>query len=344
MSQIQKICDQLLKQFEAAGAERITADILQPADVLLDLYGEDIRGRAYVTHDPLRGELMMRPDFTVPVVQRHMSERAEPARYCYAGPVFRQQDFAATRPSEHLQVGYEVFDRGDAATIEAEVFTLFKTAIDPIDPRAMVGDVGLLIAAVDILDTSDARKAALKRHIWRPARFAQLLERFSNPAIVMDAGVSGPQIGIRTAQDVALRWEQLRHEAQIKPIPHEQVQGIKQLLDIRALLVFVPDILFNILKYLPDLAPAVDRFCARFTAFEKAGLHAEDIEFYGTYGLEAMEYYDGFVFGFYGDDDTQPAIATGGRYDALTKVLGQGRDVPAVGGVIRPELLVGMMP
>ncbi|MDC3265334.1 hypothetical protein OAU61_04555, partial [Planktomarina temperata] len=44
------------------------ADILQPADVLLDLYGEDIRARAYVTSDPLRGEQMLRPDFTVPVV------------------------------------------------------------------------------------------------------------------------------------------------------------------------------------------------------------------------------------------------------------------------------------
>ncbi|MDA8907309.1 ATP phosphoribosyltransferase regulatory subunit, partial [Planktomarina temperata] len=29
--------------------------------------------------------------------------------------------------------------------------------------------------------------------------------------------------------------------------------------------------------------------------------------------------------------------ASGGRYDALTRVLGQGRAVPAVGGIIRPE-------
>ena len=40
--------DALLARFEAAGATRIEADILQPADTLLDLYGEDIRARAYV--------------------------------------------------------------------------------------------------------------------------------------------------------------------------------------------------------------------------------------------------------------------------------------------------------
>ena len=58
--------------FVAAGAQLVDPPILQPADTLLDLYGEDIRGRAYTTRDPLAGELMLRPDFTVPVVQMHL--------------------------------------------------------------------------------------------------------------------------------------------------------------------------------------------------------------------------------------------------------------------------------
>jgi len=35
-------------------------------------------------------------------------------------------------------------------------------------------------------------------------------------------------------------------------------------------------------------------------------------------------------------------VATGGRYDALTRVLGRGRAVPAVGGVIRPEVALAL--
>jgi len=35
-------------------------------------------------------------------------------------------------------------------------------------------------------------------------------------------------------------------------------------------------------------------------------------------------------------------VASGGRYDALTAVLGQGRSIPAVGGVIRPGLLADL--
>ncbi|MDF1727553.1 MAG: ATP phosphoribosyltransferase regulatory subunit, partial [Sulfitobacter sp.] len=64
--------------FEARGAVLVEPPLLQPAATLLELYGEDIRARAYVTSDALRGEQMLRPDFTVPVVQMHMAEGAEP--------------------------------------------------------------------------------------------------------------------------------------------------------------------------------------------------------------------------------------------------------------------------
>jgi ATP phosphoribosyltransferase regulatory subunit len=90
--------ERLLAAFLARGALRVEADILQPAETLLDLYGEDIRARAYVTADPLRGEMMLRPDFTLPVVQMHMAGGAEPARYAYMGPVFRQQEHRGGRP------------------------------------------------------------------------------------------------------------------------------------------------------------------------------------------------------------------------------------------------------
>ena len=92
------------------------------ADTLLDLYGEDIRARAYTTDDPDRGEMMLRPDFTVPVVEMHAEHGAEPARYTYLGEVFRKQPVGSGRPSEYLQLGFELFDTGDPARADAEVF------------------------------------------------------------------------------------------------------------------------------------------------------------------------------------------------------------------------------
>ena len=69
--------------FEATGAEVVELDFLQISNVLLDLYGEDIRGRAFTTNDPVYGEMMLRPDFTIPIVEQHMANSLSPARYTY---------------------------------------------------------------------------------------------------------------------------------------------------------------------------------------------------------------------------------------------------------------------
>ena len=71
-SDIRAEAERLRKTFEARGAEVFEPSILQPAGALLGLYGEEIRARAFVTQDPLKGEMMLRPDFTVPLVQQHM--------------------------------------------------------------------------------------------------------------------------------------------------------------------------------------------------------------------------------------------------------------------------------
>ena len=97
---IRALTQDLYRFFQDRGALGIEPDVLQPAELLLDLYGEDIRARAYLASDPLRGEQMLRPDYTVPVVQTHMEGRANPARYTYAGKVFRKQEQDAKRASE----------------------------------------------------------------------------------------------------------------------------------------------------------------------------------------------------------------------------------------------------
>ncbi len=73
------------------------------------------------------------------------------------------------------------------------------------------------------------------------------------------------------------------------------------------------------------------------------GIDVSRLDFEGSYGRTTLEYYDGFVFGFYAEGRPElPPVATGGRYDALTRRLGGGREIPAVGGVIRPELALAI--
>ena len=114
----QAIGQRFLQDFREAGAVEVAPDILLPASTLLDLYGEDIRARAYTSTDPLRGEVMLRPDFTVPVVQMHMAGGAEPARYCYLGEVFRKQDPGELFPWEMLACAGLAVPRPSRATMD----------------------------------------------------------------------------------------------------------------------------------------------------------------------------------------------------------------------------------
>jgi ATP phosphoribosyltransferase regulatory subunit len=342
----------LTAHFIAAGAVPIEAAILQPADILLDLYGEDIRARAYVTGDPLRGEMMLRPDFTVPVVQMHMESGADPARYTYAGEVFRRQETDDTRPNEFLQVGFEVFDGTNAAAADAEVFATIAAALGDLPVRAATGDIGILVAAVAGLRTTPLRKAALVRHIWRPRRFRALLDRFGGkqPAPPHRAALlaaadpfaaAGPEIGLRTRAEVAERIENLRIDASAPPISAEEIDLIDAILSLRETLPHVLSELRDISVDMPAIVPAVRRLGERTDALAARGVDVEALDFEGNFGRTSLEYYDGFVFGFSSLRHANlPPVATGGRYDALTRVLGQGRVVPAVGGVIRPELVV----
>ncbi|MGX9354818.1 ATP phosphoribosyltransferase regulatory subunit [Roseobacteraceae bacterium S113] len=346
--------ERLTAGFEGLQARRVLTPVLQSAEVLLELYGEDIRGRAYVTSDPLRGEQMLRPDFTVPVVQMHMAEGAEPARYCYAGEVFRRQDDDPSRENEYIQVGYEVFDRADPAAREAEVFAAIAAPLTGLPVRAVTGDIGLLKAAVAGLNTSERRKSALMRHIWRPRRFRALLERFagqsqvppSREALLRAADPfadAGPATGKRSQAEVAARIEALREDAALPPISGDDVAQIDALLSVRETLPHALTRLAELAERLPAIAPAVGRLEERIEALAQAGQNPATLAFEGSFGRSSMEYYDGFVFGFTSDARPDwPAIASGGRYDALTAALGQGRSIPAVGGVLRPGLLLAL--
>ncbi|QOL83000.1 ATP phosphoribosyltransferase regulatory subunit [Pseudooceanicola spongiae] len=352
-----KACAAALREgFEAAGAVPVEAPVLLSASALLDLYGEDIRARAYTTSDILRGEQMLRPDFTVPVVQMHMAQGAEPARYTYAGEVFRRQEEDEARANEYMQVGFEIFDGTDPAAADAEVFARVQQAVAPLNLKATTGDIGILMAAVEGLETSEARKAALWRHIWRPARFRALLERYAgrHPVPVARKVLlaaddpfrnAGPEIGMRSREEVAARINALRVDAATPPIPNSDVMLIEAILKVRETLPFALEQLRDIAVDMPAILQAVERLARRMEAMAAHGIDVEALEFEAAFGRTHMEYYDGFVFGFVveGRPDLPP-VATGGRYDALTRVLGraEGRPegIPAVGGVIRPGMVV----
>jgi len=140
---------------------------------------------------------------------------------------------------------------------------------------------------------------------------------------------------------VAARLATLAEDAAEPPLPAGEVELLDDILAIRETSPNALAHLRDIAVDLPAIAPALDRMEARLDALAGQGIDVDLLEFEASHGRTTMEYYDGFVFGFFAEGRPDlPPVATGGRYDALTRILGQGRAVPAVGGVVRPELVL----
>jgi ATP phosphoribosyltransferase regulatory subunit len=359
--------------FAGAGYAPVTTAHLFEADTLIDLYGEDIRGRAFLFPGAGGGgELCLRPDFTVPVVRAHGAggwDRA--ARYAYQGPVFRRQDPDSTRPMEYLQAGIENLGARDAsitdaAEADAQIFTLIQEGLEAIGAgqvSVMTGDLGIAFALLDALPMPAHRRHRLRRHFWRPRRFHELIvEAVSGPAaptpmrarliaaangpgaadaIAAIAAEAGEPLGLRETDEIVARSLALAGADADAPMPAEQAELIEAALAIKGPAG-------NALARLraltaeggADITPALERFEARLTALDRAGVDAALLPFDAAFGRN-LEYYEGFVFEITapGRPDLPP-LAGGGRYDAMTRRLGATRPVPAVGAMIRPEAVL----
>ena len=141
--------------------------------------------------------------------------------------------------------------------------------------------------------------------------------------------MAGPEIGLRDRSDIEARIEALRADAAEPPIAAGQVALLDEILSLR-------ETASNALGHLRDLAVdmeglglALDRFARRLEALAERGIDVETLDFEASYGRTTLEYYDGFVFGFYSVSRPDlPPVATGGRYDALTAALGGGQGIP----------------
>src|SRR5712675_501811 len=148
----------LVTGFERTGYGRVEPAILQPAEPFLDLSGEDIRKRMFLTSDPHGRELCLRPDLTIPVSRDYLaSPTAGKAHgFCYLGQVFRHRQ---NESGEFLQAGIESFGRPDIAAADAEMLALgldTTAHYGLATPDIRIGDVGLFAALIAALDLAPA--------------------------------------------------------------------------------------------------------------------------------------------------------------------------------------------
>ena len=357
----------LLAHFVTAGFQRAEPAILQPAAVFLELSGEDIHGRIFLTSDPSGAEFCLRPEFTIPVCRDYLASDSagKPAGFSYLGPVFRYQQGAA---SETQQVGVESFGRSDREAADAEILTLTLEACgaDAARLETRIGDAGLFQALLEALDLSPGWLRRIRRGHMRGQVLADILSAPANGAaedqsgvlkalegadrggaralvesLLSIAGISS--VGGRSVGEIADRFLEQAAMKSESGIAAEKRAVLEKFLSISG----DPDGASAKLRALArdaklGLAPALDAFDARTGFIAARGLDVSKLVFSAGFGRN-LDYYTGFVFEAHDRADaTGRPIIGGGRYDRLMRTLGAAQDIAAVGAAIFVDRLLGM--
>src|SRR6202166_1452392 len=348
----------LVASYVRAGYAQIEPPVLQPAEPFLDLSGEDIRRRMFLTADPDGRELCLRPDLTIPVSRAYLQSPAagRPAGFCYLGAVFRHREGAA---AEFLQAGIESFGRQDKAAADAEMLALgleATTQYGASAPEIRMGDVGLFSALIAALDLAPVWKRRLIKDFNRKSSLAHDLDQLtlapangskeyqgvlaalagSDPKaahhLVIDllsiAGIA--TVGGRSVAEIADRFlEQSAANAPTR-LPRETRALIERFLAVGG----DPDEAAVELRTLASdakiaLGPALDLFETRAGFLAARGVDVRAIKFSPGFG-RGFDYYPGFVFELH-DPGGNSALVAGGRYDGLLSRLGARAPIPAVG-------------
>ncbi len=348
-----------LEHFLAAGFSRLEPPVLQPASVFLDMSGEDIRGRLYLTATPQGPSCACVPTtrcrFASPISPRPRAGR--PAQYAYLGPVFRAR---VGQSGEMTQTGLESYGRPDVEAADAEILALALEAAElagagPLKVR--LGDARLFDSALAALALPELWLRRMRRGLARGRPLETIVngngggalaqsgvlaalesaDHAGAKALVEDllaiAGIAA--VGGRSAGEIADRFlEQAAARSQAH-VSAEQQEVLRRFLAISG----DPDSASRRLRQLAsearlDFGDALDSFDQRTGFLAARGLRIDEFAFSAAF-VRDLDYYTGFVFEAVDANrpDAKPAVG-GGRYDGLARRLGAAGDVPAVGAAV----------
>ena len=346
----------VLALFEERGAPRVDVPMIQPADPFLDMAGEDLRRRIFLTESETGESLCLRPEFTIPVCLDHIATRAAtPRRYSYLGEVFRQRREGA---NEFFQAGIEDLGEADTAAADARSIADAAALVARVLPdRAVaitVGDQSVFEAVLAALGLPRGWQKRLARAFGSPGALETALADLANPprtaalpepaaALVLagdveplaahiaarmeEAGLS-PHAG-RSAQEIARRLIEKSDLRSVR-LSDEALAALKAFLAIR---VPLADAAVALDAFARDgglsLSGALGRFAARAARITAQGLDMGRITYDAAFG-RPLDYYTGLVFEITLDGRPQPLVG-GGRYDRLLTLLGATGPIPGVG-------------
>lgn len=356
LAQLPDFASDLTMVLESLGASHVDTPVIQPAEPFLDMAGEDLRRRIFLTESETGESLCLRPEFTIPVCLAHIAEGvATPRRYAYLGQVFRQRREGG---NEFYQAGIEDLGETNFARADARAIAEAHALLRVLTPRATlsvtVGDQSVFEAVVaglglpsgwqkrlihafgnqQALDAMIARLAAPQPATATDPAIAALLQADDEAALaghitdVMEATGYSTHAS-RTPTEIARRLIEKRQLEEIR-LSDAALSALRSFLALEAPLVDAEAALTAFAADAGlDIAGACSAFGDRVRALETAKADLSAITWRAAFG-RPLDYYTGLVFEIAAGEDGS-ILAGGGRYDRMMELLGAQDPIPAVG-------------
>ncbi len=346
----------ILSLFAARGAAAIDVPVLQPADPFLDMAGEDLRRRIFLTESETGQTLCLRPEFTIPVCLDHIGSHAStPRRYAYCGEVFRQRREGG---NEFMQAGVEDLGETDTASADArsiaDAHAFFALTLPGATLSTVLGDQSVFEAVLAALGLPRGWRMRLARAFGQPDVLAAALADLAQPGTgatlptrVAELAATGDEAALatlvahdmesagltptagRSPAEIARRLVEKTTLSRVS-LSADAFDALKRFLAIRVTLDTASETLAGFAKEVGlDLGAAAGQFTARAEAIGRQGLSVETIVYDAAFG-RPLDYYTGLVFEISAPGLARP-LAGGGRYDRLLTLLGAPAPIPGVG-------------
>ncbi len=370
--------DHLISGIGGYGYQYLETPLLENTELFLRQSGGGLASRLYSFVDAGSNPVSLRPEFTSPIMRYYLEnagQTALPARWQYAGPVFRYDLGHPESSGQFTQVGAELLGSGTVLA-DAELIAL---AVQTPEWAGVAGhwielaDLDVFHSLLDVAQISDRARNFILDAVPRLRQGPAALPAVKERAYQLHLGGRDPEYeelntalaGLDDAQarqviHGLLQWNSAhfrrygqREPAQVVDRFMRKLRGsdeairLERALDLASQLAQVngnPGSAVAEARVIVDAAGAdtgpLNRLEVLLEVLEAAPSVAAALTV--DFGLaRGLAYYNGILFEIRHSGWDSP-LGSGGRYDGLARALGSPVDVPALGFAYTLETLLAL--
>ncbi len=370
--------DSLTSLIGGYGYQYLETPLLEGTELFLRQSGGDLASRMYSFVDPGSNQVSLRPEFTSPIMRHYLENAGDmvlPARFQYAGPVFRYDVAHPEGSGQFTQVGAELIG-AESVVGDAELLTLAAEILRWAglnNCTIELADLDVFHSVLNVARVSDRARSFILASIPQLREGQDGLAQVQERAYQLHLGDRLPEhqdlgaaiIGLddyqaRQVIQGFLQWNGTDSRRFGQRDPDQVVDrflrklrgsdeaghletGLKLAADlagIRGKPVDAIDAARQVVEAAGADTAALDRLSELVEMLESCPETQGNVTV--DFGLaRGLAYYNGIVFEVT-HPNWQGPLGGGGRYDGLARALGSVVDVPALGFAYTLETLLAL--